>query len=78
MIDVCSDSLNATVESKDKKNHSTSNEDRRSSPSFYVNDASDNEMEGEVREDAKDTMHNNYIPASSFASGAQAQIAYTD
>jgi len=27
----------------------------RSSPSFYINDASDNEMEGEVREDVKDT-----------------------
>ena len=80
MVEVYSDSLNAkTSQSEEKKYHSTkTDEEHRSSPSFYINDVSDNEVEGEVREDLKDTAHNSYIPASSFASGAQAQIAYTD
>ena len=78
-MEVYSDSLNATTsKSEEKKCNSVNEEEHRTSPSFYINDISDNENEGEVQEDAKDTQHNNYVPASSFASGAQAQIAYTD
>ena len=84
--------MNATTsKSEEKKCSSSVNNDyqelgehHRSSPSFYINDVSEEEgnegnvilnsdgNEGEVPEDdlAKEPQHNNYVPASSFASGA--------
>jgi len=70
-----SDSLNARSEDK-KLNSNSNDEEHRSSPSFYKIDTSENEMEGDVREDI--VLRKSYIPISSFASGTQAQIAYTD
>ena len=69
-VEVCSDSLNTKSEEK-KFNSISYDEEHRSSPSFYKIDTSENDLEGEIREDlGKDDLHNSYIPASSFASGA--------
>ena len=63
----------------------------RSSPSFYINEdvtsEDESNREGYTSADVAaerqskgkdDAEHKSYVPASSFASGAQAQIEYTD
>ena len=82
VVEVYSDSLNTKSEEKKYASNSHEEEQYRSSPSFYKIDTEENEIEIERDDTSKDVgeegRHNHFIPASSFASGAQAQIAYTD
>ena len=71
-MEVYSDSLNTKSEEKKYLTNNSNEEERHSSPSFYKMDTEENEIAvgGEMHEDYRDEYQQEYIKASSFASGA--------